>query len=61
MKMKIVTLIDYSPITGSLSGYGTKEVFFDCEKKLNENTVNKLEQKKQQYALNIRRENTKHK
>jgi len=60
-KINIVTLIDYNPITGSLSGYGIKEVFVKSEKKMNETTINKLEQKKQQYALNIRRENTKHK
>ena len=60
-KINIVTLIDYNPITGSLSGYGIKEVFVESEK-INETTIiNKLEQKKQQYALNIRRENTKHK
>lgn len=59
-KINIVTLIDYNPITGSLSGYGIKEVFVKSEK-MNETTINKLEQKKQQYALNIRRENTKHK
>ena len=58
--MNIVTLIDYNPITGSLSGYGTKEIHVQ-HKKLNTKITDKLEQRKQQYALNIRRENTKHK
>ena len=60
--MEIATLIDYNPITGSLSGYGTKEIHVHVQhKKLNTKITDKLEQQKQQYALNIRRENTKHK
>ena len=56
--MQIVVMTENCPITGVK--YGTVEIVPGNEK-LNKNLVNKVQQKKQQYILNIRRENTKHK
>ena len=57
--MEIVVMTENCPITGVK--YGTVEIIVPENEKLNKNLVNKVQQKKQQYALNIRRENTKHK